>query len=306
MNSIMYRGKGCAIRTLFVTAIAVIVVTSISHRVYGHEDLPETIEKISREIKKDPRNADLYLARSYFYVLDGKWEKSLADIDIAERLSKGELDAVSLLRSKAWFVGGELARDEKQKQDRLLKSLSNVDLFIRKHPEHPDAFNIKAETLAGLGRYEEAIPIHRELIGELRQDPGPSYYIKHADWLIADKRPAEALEFLDIGINHLGKVAILQDKAISIELSQQNFQSALERVDTLLSGTRRKYKYLVEKADILVLNGRDKEALNLYNKALEEIAALPSTITGKKHIIGLKEQIKGKKEGIKVIDVKQK
>jgi len=297
---VIYGHKSSVIRTAIVITIAVIGITFLSPMVYGHDDLPTKIGEISRQIQKDPQDVELYVARGYFYLLDGNWEVSLIDFDTVERLSSEKVPAVPLLRAKAWFIGSGLARNHKQKEDRLANSLFNVDSFMLDHPEHPDAFKLKADTLAELGRYSEAISIHRELIGELKQNPGPEYYTKHADWLIADKRPSEAVKFLDTGINHLGVVEILQDKAIGIDISQQNFQSALKRTDTLLSGHSRKDKYLVQKADILRLDDQEEEAVILYNMALDEIEKLSSIIKRKKHTSELKEYIIGQKEDIEI------
>jgi len=141
---------------------------------------------------------------------------------MADKVSKTKLTVVPLLRAKDWFTGSELTRYKKLKQERLHKTLRNISLFEEREPEHPDAFKLKAEALAALGRYKEAVVVHRELINELNQNPGPLYYLTQIDWLVADGQIEEAAEFLKIAIKKLGPVELLLMKAKDLGINIQN------------------------------------------------------------------------------------
>ncbi|GJQ59954.1 MAG: hypothetical protein D8M57_14240 [Candidatus Scalindua sp. AMX11] len=205
-----------------ILTIVVIVTTLFSKIGYSHEEIPVSIEEITEEISKDPENGKLYLRRAYFYWLQDDWETSLKDLDMADKFSKKQLTVVPLIRAKDWFTGSEITRYKKLKEIRLNKTLRNISLFEEREPEHPDSFKLKAEALAALGRYKEAVVVHRELINELNQNPGPLYYLTQIDWLIADGQTEEAAEFLKIGIKNLGPVELLLMKAKDLGITIQN------------------------------------------------------------------------------------
>ncbi len=215
-----------------ILTIVIIVTTFFLKIGYSHEEIPESIEEITKEISKDPDNGELYLRRAYFRWLQDEWEISLKDLDVAEKVSKTELTVIPLLRAKNWFTGSELTRYKKLKQERLKETLRNISLFEKSDPEHPDSFKLKAEALAALGRFKEAVVVHRELINELNQNPGPLYYITEIDWLVADGQMKEAVEFLEIGIKKLGPVELLLKKAKELGISIQKYPILINDIVT--------------------------------------------------------------------------
>ncbi len=286
------RSQDGIIRILNILVVLVIGIGYFSQKGYSHEEIPPAIEEITELIEDKPHNvAELFFFRGYFYLLQNDWRESLEDLNTAEKLSQGTISGIPLLKGMAWYTGSELATNKDMKDERLHNSLFYVDTYMEEQPEHPDATKLKAKTLAGLGRYNEAVITFREIISEIKQNPGPCYYILYADWLIADNRPKEAIEILEIGINQLGPVPTLLEKAIDIEIRLQDFSSALKRASILLTLPGRKEFNLVRKADILRLDGKDKEADKLYNEALMEIEKLSPIIKDNKQTTDLIERI---------------
>ena len=254
--------------------ITIVGTACLSKNSYGHVDTQLIIKETTKRIERDPKNAELYVYRGYLYLLQHDWKFTLSDLDKAERISKGKLSVIPLLRAKAWLLAGKLSQNKELEHDRLNTALDQVNAFIQEDPEHVEGAIVKSEVLALSGKYKEATDLHEELIGEFHLHPGPSYYMQQADWLVADKRSNEAVDFLDIGTKQLGNVFSLHDKAIGLEVEMGKFDSALKRVDILLARPGRKEKSLVKKADILLSAGRKKEAHKLYNEALSLINAL--------------------------------
>jgi len=286
------RSQEGIMRILNILVVLVIGFGYFSQKGYSHEEIPPRIEEITELIEDKPHNvAELFFFRGYFHLLLNEWRESLEDLNTAERLSQNTISAVPLLKGMAWFTGSDLGTNKDMEDERLHNSLFWVDTYMEEQPEQPDAIKLKAKTLAGLGRYNEAVITFREIISELKQNPGPRYYILYADWLIADKRPKDAIEILEIGIKQLGPVPTLIEKAIDIEIRLQDFGSAVRRADVLLTLPGRKEFNLVRKADILRLDGKDKEADVLYKEALAEIEELPPIRKDNKQTTDLIEKI---------------
>lgn len=87
---------------LLSTAVCVALLFSFVH---AHEGLHEQIAGITAKIKRDPKNASLYLQRGELHRLHRDWSRAAADYDRAERLQPS-LKIVDLGRGKMLFERG--------------------------------------------------------------------------------------------------------------------------------------------------------------------------------------------------------
>jgi predicted Zn-dependent protease len=225
---------------------------------WAHEGLHEQIAAITAKIKRDPKNASLYLQRGELHRLHRDWVRAAADYNRAERLQPS-LKIVELARARMFFESGKLQRAK-----------STLDRFLAQEPDHYEALITRARVLAKLGDSTNAAKDFTTAVA-MSSMPEPELYLERANVLHID----EALRGLDEGINKLGPVVTLQLAAIDLELRRKNYDGALARLDQITAQSGRKEAWLVKRGEILKLAGRDDEARVAFNAALVAIEALP-------------------------------
>lgn len=227
----------------------------------AHEGLHEQIVAITAKIKRDPRNASLYVQRGELYRLHRDWTRAAADYDRAERLQP-ELKVVDLVRGKMFFESG-----------RLKRARFTLDRFLAEQPAHFEGLVTRARVLARLGAVREAI---NDFSQALAVSPDPDLYLERAQVAARDvKHIDQAVNGLDEGIERLGPLVTLQIAAIDLELRRHNYDAALVRLDRVMSQSERKETWLVRRGEILELAGRREEARAAFQDALAAIASLP-------------------------------
>jgi len=245
---------------IWLVAICVALVPSF---VRAHEGLHEQIAALTAKIKRDPKNASLYLQRGELHRLHRDWMRASADYDRAERLQPS-LQIVDLARGKMLFDSG-----------RLQRAKLTLDRFLFRQPEHYEGLITRARVLAKLGAQMDAAKDFTQALS-LSSVPEPELYLERANVLAADVRQLEeALRGLDEGINKLGPLVTLQLAAIDLELRRKNYDGALVRLDQITAQSQRKEAWLVRRGEILKLVGRDEEARAAFNAALTAIESLP-------------------------------
>jgi predicted Zn-dependent protease len=233
----------------------------LSSFAYAHEGLHEQIAAITAKIKRDPKNASLYLQRGELHRLHRDWSRAATDYNRAARLQPG-LTIVDLARGKMLFESG-----------RLQRSKLVLDRFLSQQPNHFEGLTTRARVLAKLGSTADAI---KDFTGAIAQSPEPELYLERAETTVRDgKRLDEALSGLDEGIKRLGPIVTLQLPAIELELRRQKYEGALSRLDLIAAQSERKETWLVRRGEILRLAGRDEEARAAFNAALVAIESLP-------------------------------
>ena len=241
----------------------------------AHESLPEQIAAVTSKIKRDPKNASLYLQRGELYRLHRNWARAAADYDRVARL-RPDLKVVDLVRGKLYFESGKFQRA------RLA-----LDRFLSRQPDHYEGLITRARVLAKLGaRFEAA----KDFTGAIAKSsmPEPELYLERAEAIAADgKFIDEALTGLDEGIRRLGPLVTLQMAAIGLELRRQNYDAALARLDLVTDQSERKETWLVRRGEILKLAGREEEAHAAFNDALAAIESLPPERRQSRAVTGL-------------------
>lgn len=245
---------------IWLVAICVALMPSFAH---AHEGLHEQIAAITAKIRRDPKNASLYLQRGELHRLHRDWMRAAADYDRAETLQPS-LTIVELARGKMLFDSGKLQRAK-----------STLDYFLSRQPKHYDGLITRARVLAKLGDGIDAAEDFTRAL-TLSSVPEPELYLERANVLAGDERQlGEALRGVDEGINKLGPLVTLQLAAIDLERRRKNYDGALVRLDQIASQAQRKESWLVRRGEILKLAGRDEEARATFNDALTAIESLP-------------------------------
>jgi len=247
-------------RLIWLLGVAV-CLTLLSSFAFAHEGLHEQIAAITAKIKRDPKNASLYLQRGELHRLHRDWNRAAADYDRAARL-QSNLAIVDVARGKMLFDSG-----------RFQRAKLVLDRFLAHQPNHFDAVMTRARVLAKLGSTAAAV---NDFTRAIAQSPDTELYLERAETINRHgKHIDEALSGLDEGIKRLGPVVSLQLPAIELELRRQNYDGALSRLDLIAAQSERKEAWLVRRGEILKLAGRDEDARAAFNAALVAIESLP-------------------------------
>ena len=229
----------------------------------AHEGLHEQIVVITARIRRDPKNAALYLQRGELYRLHRDWARAAADYDRASRLQPS-LTIVDLGRGKMLF-----------ESRRFQQAKFVLDRFLRRQPRHVEGLTTRGRVLARMGARFEAANDFTEAIA-LAPNPEPELYLERAQILAGDERYIqEALRGLDEGIKQLGPLVTLELAAIDLELRQGNYDAALTRLDAITNQSERKEAWLVRRGEILKAAGRKEDARKAFSDAIEAIESLP-------------------------------
>src|SRR6185436_19254690 len=113
---------------LLGVAICVALIPSLAR---AHEGLHEQIVAITAKIKRDPKNAALYLQRGELYRLHREWARAAADYDRATRLQPS-LTIVDLGRGKMLF-----------ESRRFQQAKFVLDRFLRRQPRHVEGLTTR-------------------------------------------------------------------------------------------------------------------------------------------------------------------
>ena len=229
----------------------------------AHEGLHEQLVAITAKIKRDPKNADLYLQRGELHRLHRDWARAAADYDRASRLQPG-LTIVDLGRGKMFFESRRFG------QAKLV-----LDRLLRQQPHNVEVLVTRGRVLAKIGARLEAANDFTEALA-LAPAPEPELYLERAQVLGEHERYIqEALRGLDEGIKQLGPLVTLELAAIDLELRRNNYDAALTRLDLITAQSERKETWLVRRGEILRAAGRHEEARNAFSAAIVAIESLP-------------------------------
>jgi len=250
-------------RRVLCLAVIGVYLALLSSFALAHEGLHEQIRAVTAKIKRDPKNASLYLQRGELYRLHREWTRAAADYDRAARL-RPDLKIIDLARGKMLFESG-----------RFQRAKFILDRFLSQQPDHYEGLITRARVLNRLGLRSDAIEDFTHALAKSGL-PDTDLYIERAQVTAGDeKRTDEALIGLDEGIKRLGPLVTLQLTAIDLELRRRNYDAALARLDEVTSQSERKETWLVRRGEILKLAGRQDEARAAFNAAIVAIESLP-------------------------------
>lgn len=230
----------------------------------AHGDLHEQIVAATKQLEKDPKNAELYLKRGELHRVHEDWDAALADYEGAVTHNP-KLAIVDLARGKALLAANW-----------PLSAKVYLDRFLNAHTNHIDALVTRARVQVKLGRRLAAVRDYTSAI-DFSSEPKPEYYLERAHALTDEEGAhfAVALQGIDAGIKKLGPLVTLQLYAIDLEVKQQRYDAALARLDQISVQSPRKETWLARRGEILQQAGQLSEARQAFQQALQAMTSLP-------------------------------
>ncbi len=254
---------------LCAASLALCFVASVLH---AHPGVHASLVVLDQLIATNPVSQELRIRRGALLSHEGMFDEALADLEQARTL--GDAGAID------FELGVLQLRRARPDEARLA-----LNHWLQREPRDFMALLYRARTFAAMGQMDAALQDYEAYFG-LAVAPNPGDYLAAAR-LVQHEDPVRALRMLDAGLARLGEVVALQKLAVTIERRRGRPESALARWEELGDALHHGPAWQVELARLLLLNGRDADALQALRLAEEQLAALRSTPARDK----LREQI---------------
>lgn len=256
--------------------ILVLFFTIKAGLLFAHGDLDEQIVRLSQRIEKDSNNAQLYLKRGQVYFQHGDFEEAKKDYFKTRELD-GKLDILDFLLAKLYA-----------KHNLPDTALIYVNVFLKEHPENPNALISRAGIHRQLGDLELS---QQDLAKALKglKPPQPRHYIDIAETILyADSTNySEALEWIEEGQSQFVFDIVLQTKKVELLVKDKQYENAILGIENIMNNFSRKEKWYLEKAKIYEKMKEHEQALEMYQASLTAIQNLPTRLQKTTAIIEL-------------------
>ncbi|MBI3784013.1 MAG: tetratricopeptide repeat protein [Deltaproteobacteria bacterium] len=249
-------------RSLLLLPILLASTMPVPLRLAAHPSVDEQLSQLDQVETQRRCDGAAELKRGDLHRSRQDWAHARAAYDKAAACDP-QLDEVD-------FARGLLELESGNTPD----ALPYFNRYLGKHPDSPQALLSRGRARAKLERSVDAIADFDRAI-ELLRDPQPDHYIERARAEVGAGRNRDAVIGLDRGIARLGPVPALQRLAIDIEVADQRFDVALQRVDAAVAGGVNREAWMVRRGDILEAAGRPSEARQAFGVALATIASRP-------------------------------
>ena len=257
------------IQRLLVIPLSLLLLsaTVFSSSVFGHAGIHEEIKEITRLIRQDPVNAQLYLQRGDLYRIHQDWDHAREDFYKALQTGADNTSVETGL--------GRTCFDQGLHE----QALAHLNRALALQPGNVRALVTRAKTWRSLGKPLATAADYTRAIRQFQspRKPLPDYYLQRARAVAAagDPHIGKALQGLDEGLQVLGNIQTLARYAVELETRRGNVEAALERLDTILARSPRKESLLLQRGDILLAADRHTEAQQDFLAAQAAIIALP-------------------------------
>lgn len=231
----------------------------------AHDGSHERIDRLTREIAANPSDIRLLMDRATAYRDDDAFDEALHDYALALQLAPNDTSVV-LERAETLFDA-----------NRVYECLEETQRILRENPNQIDARILQARARFALGAstaaardFDAAILVADRL--------SPDLVLQCVEAHVASGNYRQALAVLKTAAERLGALSIFTDRSIALELEVGDFESALSRLDQMLSDSARKERLLARRGEILEAAGRFVEAQQSYQRALDALNALPKRL----------------------------
>lgn len=246
---------------------------------HGHGETLIQIGNLTQQIEGATTNkGTLYLHRGQLFREHKDWDRAEADFERAIEFGANRSD-VNLNRARLCIDKGELEQARELFNSSIAESQNGEAYFERgqlwlKFESSTNAINDMAKALS------------------LLKHPEPNHYTELAAVLVQNGERKRALDVLDSGIRKFGPLPSLQSDAVDIEISLNNLDSAVTRVDSTMKIVDRKEHWHARKGGILLRANRLPEAQKAFTASLRAIDLLPPVLKQSPAMLQLQAELR--------------
>jgi MYXO-CTERM domain-containing protein len=244
----------------------------------AHGDVSERIAKLDARLAARPDDAALHDARGALHGLASRWDAAADDFAAARRAEPGR-DGIDHRLANALLHAGDPAQ-----------AIALLDVHLERHPSHEDAYRVRGRAERALGHLGAAVA-DLTMALELSSAPSPEAYLERADVLVEDGDVAAAVVSLRDGIDELGPIVSLVERAVALETDGDAALALIARLTPELQASPR---WRARRGDLLVAQGDVAGAASEYAEALATIARLPASRRDVRAMRDLEAEIRAK------------
>ncbi|MFT7676242.1 MAG: tetratricopeptide (TPR) repeat protein [Planctomycetota bacterium] len=224
------------------------------------------IELVSKDLRKNPRRADLFLRRADLLRRFRQFPGALADVKQARRLDPA--------LSAAGRIEGRILRDA----GHTWRALRAYGEFLEHNPNVHGARLERAQLWASVNRLRSAVRDYDHVIaGDAK--PSPDVFMARHDLQLRQGPGlrSAALAGLETGLTKLGPIISLELPALQLETELGHYERALARIERIAKVLPRLDGWWLHRAEVLRAAGRQAEAQSAYRSALNKLAQVPAS-----------------------------
>lgn len=233
----------------------------------AHGSLHSQIQDLNATMQREGKSAKLLVMRGRLHMEHGNNKSANQDFLLALKLNPGERSAYYYLAEQAL------------KQKRLPDARRNAEKFLAMLKDEPGAIvrgqSLYGQILLAQGQSRAAGKAFRIAVDQA-VEPSPEHYLHLADAQSKAGAIVAALATLDEGMQRLGVLNVLQNKAISLNIESKAWDDALIRLDALILQGQGLPELYLRKAKILLAAERQPTAREAAQDGLASIDQIPA------------------------------
>lgn len=258
-------------------ALAALCIWGPGLRVHAHGDYHDVVKEIDQALQKEPDNADLHFRLAVACEEHGEWTSALIALERAERLAPGK-HPIGLIQGKALAQGTQWQAAE-----------TVLSEFLGTHFENAEAWAERARVRLQLSRPQEAITDFQTAITKAER-PTADLFLETANAWFTQANLEEANQVLNHGIERLGSIPELLEKAIEIETRLERYDQAITHLETLRTVAAQPELWQARQARLLSQAGRQEAATTVWQDLRTRILAMPSLQRGQPDLTRLLQE----------------
>lgn len=246
--------------------------------VWGHGDIHQRMQRLDREIAREPNNLELRLKKAEMLLIDQHAAEAYVEFSRILELAPRRND-VLLQLAKAQLLLKQYDA-AKLSVDRLLQQADNDALRVR-------VFLLGGEVLSAAGKWLDAAQAYQKAI-ELSEPLEPDSVLFAANAFRQAGQVEQAIDALNNGISRLGPLQTLDEQALELEIQSRRYDAALVRVERMLVSKQRLPFLFYQKGLILDKVTRSEQAKLAYQQALDAISSMSAAKQATPSVLNLK------------------
>jgi predicted Zn-dependent protease len=232
----------------------------------AHGSLHDQIHDLTATMRREGKSAPLLVQRGRLHMEHGDNKSATRDFLSALKRNPGERTAHYYLAEQAL------------NQQRWPDARRHAEKFLAMLKGEPGAIvrgqSLYGQILLAQGQYGAAATAFRSALDQAAE-PSPELYLHLADAQSKAGATAQALASLDQGMQQLGKLSVLQNKAIALNIASQAWDDALARLDAMIVQGQGLPELYLRKATVLRAAERQAALREVVQEGLASIDRIP-------------------------------
>lgn len=248
--------------------VAVLIAILWASESLAHGDMHHRINDLTRQLSKSSKDTTLLLERGRLYLDARHPQEAIADFTHVLKLAPQDYGVYFYLAQANLAV---------KKNNAALLALDTFMQHQNQDAPRARGLALRGDIYHASGKFADAALAYTESLQYKKSSALPDDYIHLANtYLAADKNnTVKATAVIDEGIQHLGNLHALEQRALAIELEANQPQAALQRINRLLAQSPTPH-LLMQKGKMLKNMGDMEQAMTTFAAAITSIEQMPA------------------------------